>query len=142
MHGNRLWFAGLGLRRDCRAGELAALLAASCGEAGIEMRALHALACLDLRVSEPGLQDLAETLGLVLHALPARRLAAFNDRLSQHSPRIQARYGVGGIAEAAALASAAAGHTGATPRLAVTRRQSAAATVAIAVRETAAVPSR
>lgn len=136
MRGSPHWFAGLGLRHNCPADELAALLDVACAEAGIDASALNALASLDRRTSAPGLCDLARTFGLALQGWPAEVLTRFDDRLSYHSPRVRTRYGVGGIAEAAALASAANGNPDTTTRLAVPRRQSASATVAIAVRET------
>lgn len=141
MHGGRLWFAGLGCRRGCPSEELATLLQRSCTEAGINPQFLCGAATLDRRAHEPGLVELARRLGLSLQAWPPASLAVFDDRLSHRSARIQALYGVGGIAEAAALAAATHGHAevGATTALIVPRRASAAATVAIAVRETTIV---
>ncbi|WP_423824030.1 cobalamin biosynthesis protein [Salinisphaera sp. SPP-AMP-43] len=137
MHSSRLWFAGLGCRRGCSSAELIILLRASCHEAGIEPSGLCGLATLDRRAREPALVELAQGLGLSLQAWSAGSLAVFDDRLSHRSARVQALYGIGGIAETTALA-AAADHriqAGQPTYLVVPRRASAAATVAIAVRE-------
>ena len=93
-----------------------------------------ALASVAEKATAPVLRDLAQRLDLPLIALPPEALAA--EQTPTSSPRVQARFGTGSLAEAAALAGARHGQPGATARLLAPRTQSAngMATAALAER--------
>ncbi|HXT09792.1 MAG TPA: cobalamin biosynthesis protein [Roseiarcus sp.] len=93
----------------CRAGASAAAIARRIGEAraraGVEIAALHTAA----GVGAPALAEAAARLGLPLHRHDAAALARVAGRVVSHSARVEARFGVGSVAEAAALAGAGEG---------------------------------
>ncbi|MBB4819886.1 cobalt-precorrin 5A hydrolase [Pseudomonas alcaligenes] len=123
--------AGLGCRRGCSEQELRALLDAALAELGLVPGHLSALASVDSKADEPGLQALALTLRLPLALLPAAQLAACEGRLSGLSAIALRETGSPGIAEAAALVQAEA-LAGRPARLLVEKRRSANATCALA----------
>ena len=83
---------------------LAAVREAASRGAG-EIAGLHTGA----EVKNPALEAAAATLGLPLIRHDAAALAACADRVLTHSPRVQAKFGIGSVAEAAALAGAGEG---------------------------------
>ncbi|KTS79190.1 uroporphyrin-III methyltransferase [Pseudomonas oryzihabitans] len=117
---------GLGCRRGCSVEELAELAQAVLQEAGCQVDQLTALATLDARLEEPGLQELARLWQLPLRGFPADHLAARPGTTSASAIALQ-HTGSPSIAEAAALLAA-----GAKARLLVSKRKSAAATAALA----------
>ncbi len=123
--------AGLGCRRDCPPGELLALLDRTLQEHGSSTAELTALASSNHKADEPGLQQLAAQLNLPIHFLPAGVLAGYHGRLSETSARALQVAGTPGVAEASALALAER-LSGQPARLWITKRKSAAATVAVA----------
>lgn len=128
------WLAGIGCRRDCSHAELRTLLDHALAQAGIAPPDLVALATIDQKRDEPGLQALAAELGLPLQAFAAAQLAQFDDALTTRSQRTFARYGCHGIAEPAALAAAAADPAYHWSELALARIASDRATIALARR--------
>lgn len=128
------WLAGIGCRRDCPHAELRALLNRALAQAGIGPSDLVALATIEHKCSEHGLQALAAELGLSLQAWPAERLRQFDDQLTTRSQRTFEQYGCHGIAEPAALAAAAADPAYHWTELALGRIGSDRATIALARR--------
>ncbi len=128
------WLAGIGCRRDCPHAELRTLLDRALAQAGIAPTDLVALATIEQKRDEPGLQALAAELDLPLQGWPAERLRQFDDALTTHSQRTFERYGCHGIAEPAALAAAAADPAYHWSELALARISSDQATIALARR--------
>jgi cobalt-precorrin 5A hydrolase len=123
--------AGLGCRRDCSLDELLALLDSTLAEHGSNPAELTALASSAHKADEPGLQRLAAHLNLPIRFLPAEVLAGYHGRLSETSAKALQVTGTPGVAEASALALAEQ-LSGQPARLWITKRKSAAATVAVA----------
>jgi cobalt-precorrin 5A hydrolase len=98
--------AGFGCNRGCPLESLAALLDQTLSEHGLRRDDLSALASIELKMDEPGLHRLAESLGLPIHFYPASVLRQYSDRLSQKSEIVFRETGCHGVAEAAALAHA------------------------------------
>ena len=122
---------GLGCRQGCSVDELLALIERSLSQAGIALQSIHALASIDLKRDETGLIQLATQLNLQFEVFSARQLAPFASQLSQQSARAFEATGCFGIAESAALVLAEQ-LSGATARLLITRKNSSAATFALA----------
>ncbi|KAB0546829.1 cobalamin biosynthesis protein [Pseudomonas argentinensis] len=123
--------AGLGCRRDCPLGELLALLDSALKEHGSSTAELTALASSAHKADEPGLQQLAAHLNLPIRFLPAEVMAGYHGRLSETSTKALQVAGTPGVAEASALALAER-LCGQPAHLWITKRKSAAATVAVA----------
>ena len=64
------------------------------------------LCALESKAQEAGLHEAARELGLELVFLPLAALRARKATAATHSPRVQAMFGVGSVAEAAALVGA------------------------------------
>jgi cobalt-precorrin 5A hydrolase len=92
--------AGLGFRTDAGVDSLRDALACAGGHP-------QALATAEDKASAPAIRALAADLALPLHAIPLAKLT--NQPTLTQSPRVQARYGTGSLAEAAALAAAGPG---------------------------------
>jgi cobalt-precorrin 5A hydrolase len=122
---------GLGCQRGCPASTLRALLDQALQAYDIELRAIQALASIDLKQDEPGLLELAEQLALPLTVFTSAQLAAYEPRLSHRSEIAFERSGCYGVAESAALALAEqlAQHPA---KLLITRQKYAQATFALA----------
>ncbi|WP_248751224.1 cobalamin biosynthesis protein [Pseudomonas sp. MWU15-20650] len=122
---------GLGCQRGCEVHTLLGLFDTALAEGGIERTHITALASIDHKRDEPGLQALAELLGLPFHCFSAEQLAGYENRLSHKSAVAFAHTGCYGIAESAALALAE--HLSHGPaRLLIRRRKTAQATFALA----------
>ncbi len=119
--------AGIGYRRAATLADLQEALALT----GITPDALASIAA---KADSPPLQDLARQTGLPLITLSEAEIAGI--RTLTHSPRLQARFGTGSLAEAAALAAAGRDAQNARTRLLAPRVQTAngMATAAIAER--------
>jgi cobalt-precorrin 5A hydrolase / precorrin-3B C17-methyltransferase len=118
---------GIGCERFCPAEEIAALARDSLAAAGLSPGAVAAIVSVDLKADEPGIQALAQALGVPARFFPAARLVVETERLTVRSAAAFRATGCWGVAEGAALA--AAGPDGA---LVVPRRQSRGATCAVA----------
>ena len=97
---------GLGLRACAQPAQLQALWLRAAALAGITHADLAAIAVLQGKEQHPGLRAwMAQSpRALPLHPIAPALLAP--QAVASHSPRLQARYGTGCVAEAAALAAA------------------------------------
>lgn len=93
--------AGLGFRKDAGIASLRDALARAGGHAAL------ALATAEDKADAPAIRALAVETSLPLHAITLNALR--NQPTLTQSARVQARYGTGSLAEAAALAAAGPG---------------------------------
>ena len=126
------FYAGFGCRRGCPADALLRLLRQALDNQGLALADLRGIASISLKADEPGLQQLAERLGLPLVLYHGAQLQPYDARLSQHSELSRQLTGSAGVAEASALAQAES-LTGGRARLLGPRQHNASATCAIAV---------
>jgi len=109
--------AGLGCRKGTTREELLSALDAACLEAKISRQSLAALATGEIKREEPGMLQLAETLGLTLHIVSDEALMQAEPRtktVSRHSLEITSS---SSLSEAAALAAAGEASEIIVPRL-------------------------
>jgi len=99
--------AGLGCTRAATAAEIVALVEAAIGMMGADRGALVCVATTVRRRDHAGLRAAAERLGVPLRCLDDAALAAQEGRLANPSAVVAGHTGLGGIAEAAALAAGA-----------------------------------
>ncbi len=123
--------AGLGCRRGCSAQELSSLLLDSLQAHGLSLDNLAGLASIAHKRNEPGLQALAEQLGVSLNFFSAEQLLPYVQRV-QGSDHVQAITGSPAVAEPCALALAEALGGGAA-RLLGGKTRNASATCALAL---------
>lgn len=102
-----LYTAGMGCERHCSEQALMALLTTSCVQAKIEISQLSAIASIDIKADEVGLIALAKTLNLPFICYSAAQLRSVESQLQQPSEYVFNTVGVYGVAESAALVSAA-----------------------------------
>ena len=122
---------GLGLRAQAEASALQALWLQAQSAQAAPVSGFCAVALLEGKATHPALarwlQDVAPHAAVIAVAqnqLPAQPVAT-------HSPRLQARYGTGSVAEAAALSAAGPGAALLVPRLVA---QDGSTTLAVALR--------
>jgi len=115
--------AGIGFRKGARIDSLRDALRAAGGEKA------QALATAEDKADSPVIQALAAEMALPLHAVPLESLQ--NQATLTQSARVQAHYGTGSLAEAAALADAGPGARLLGPRV---TSQDGKATAALAER--------
>lgn len=128
-----LLVAGLGCNRGCPLEPLLELLDQTLARHGLSRSELRALASITLKQDEPGLQQLAATLGLPVHFYPAAVLRDYGDRLSRKSEIVFRETGCHGVAEAAALAHAERMVSHDYPaELLIPKQKNTAATLAVA----------
>lgn len=120
MSGERL-IAGIGLRPGTEAGDILACLDEALTIAGLSGAATARFATLASRFGEPGLVAAATQRGAELVAIPDEALKGFEAACATRSTRIASLYGVGSVAEAAALAAAGPGGTLVQSRIATAR---------------------
>lgn len=113
--------AGIGLRPGTEAADILACLDAALAQAGCGGQAGLRLATLASRVAEPGMVAAAAAREAELVGIPDEALKGFEASCATRSTRIASLYGVGSVAEAAALAAAGPGGTLVQPRLATAR---------------------
>ena len=101
-----LLVAGMGCNRGCSLALLLDLLDATLLSHGLQRHELKALASIELKRDEIGLQQLAELLKLPIVFYPATVLNKYRDQLSRQSEIVFRETGCYGVAEAAALAGA------------------------------------
>lgn len=109
--------AGVGFRAAASAAEIAALVRTALHRAALNSGRLSRLATLDERAAFPAFGEAADNLGVSRIAVSPEALRAVADRVVTRSPAILARYGVGSVAEAAALAAAGPGSRLVLPRI-------------------------
>ena len=113
--------AGLGLRPGTSAADILACLDEALAIAGLSGESTPRLATLSSRMGEPGLNAAAVSRRAELVAVPDEALKGFEAACATRSTRIASLYGVGSVAEAAALAAAGPGGTLVQPRIATAR---------------------
>lgn len=109
--------AGIGARRGVEAQAIVDLVRDVAARHGAPLAEIT-LCTLESKADEAGLHEAAQTLGVVLHFLPLAALKARKGAAATHSPRVQAMFGVGSVAEAAALVGAGPGSRLLAPRIA------------------------
>ena len=118
---------GIGCERGCPADEIAQLAQDCLVEAGLAVGAVAAVVSVDLKVDEPAIHALADSLGVPARFFPGSRLLEETPRLTLRSDAAFRATGCWGVAEGAALAA-----VGPDGSLVLPRRQSRHATCAIA----------
>lgn len=124
---------GVGASRGVDAAEVLRLVDAALADAGLAHRSVRHLVTVDVKAGEPGLVEAAGCRGWPLVTHPAETLARVD--VPNPSDLVHAEVGTPSVAEAAALCSREdpAGEAGPpAAELAVTKRKSANATVAVA----------
>ncbi|QGM96132.1 cobalamin biosynthesis protein [Methylocystis parvus] len=109
--------AGIGARRGVAAEAIVDLVREVAGRHDAPLERLS-LCTLESKAEEPGVQEAARMLGVPLVFLPLEALKARKGAAPTHSPRVQAMFGVGSVAEAAALVGAGPKSRLLAPRLA------------------------
>ncbi len=120
MSAGRL-IVGIGLRPGTSEAEIAACLDRALVAAGFAGEPIPRIATLAARSAEPGLLALAKARVAELVAIPDDALKGFEASCATRSTRIASLYGVGSVAEAAALAAAGPGGVLVQPRIATAR---------------------
>lgn len=113
--------AGIGIRPGTQAGDILACLDEALARAGLGADAPLRLATLASRASEAGMLAAAADRNAELVAVPDEALKGFEAACATRSTRIASLYGVGSVAEAAALAAAGPGGVLVQPRIATAR---------------------
>jgi cobalt-precorrin 5A hydrolase len=111
---------GVAGRKGVDAQELVALVREAATAQHIEMRGAM-LAALEGRADAQGFRDAAQQLAVNVAFLPLDALRGRNNELLTRSPRVEALYGVGSLAEALALAAAGENSRLLAPRMATAR---------------------
>lgn len=99
--------AGIGCRAGCSAADVLAALERALAAARRDRREVQALFAPEARRAEPGLQAAAAQLSRLVVALPREALLRHAGAAITASEHALRHYGVGSVAEAAALAGAA-----------------------------------
>jgi cobalt-precorrin 5A hydrolase/precorrin-3B C17-methyltransferase len=118
---------GVGCERDTEPEELMALVHETLTEAGLAPESVAAVVSVDVKMDEPAVYALAETLGRPTRFFTPEQLERETPRLANPSEIVFHEVGCHGVAEAAALAAA-----GPDSVLIVDKRKSKRATCAIA----------
>lgn len=113
----RRYAAGVGARRGVAAEVIVDLVRSVAHTHGVPLAEVT-LCTLESKADEAGLHEAAATLGVDLVFLPLDALKARKGAAPTHSPRVQAMFGVGSVAEAAALVGAGPGSHLLAPRVA------------------------
>lgn len=113
--------AGLGLRPGTSEADILACLEEALAIAGLSGESTPRLATLASRIGEPGLTAAVASRRAELVAVPDEALKGYEAACATRSTRIASLYGVGSVAEAAALAAAGPGGTLVQPRIATAR---------------------
>ncbi|WP_430241639.1 cobalamin biosynthesis protein [Neorhizobium sp. DAR64861/K0K2] len=98
--------AGLGCRKGTTRADLLSALDAACTEAGIIRGSISALATGEIKRKEPGILQLAETLGIPLHIVSDQALLDAEPRTKTVSRHSLAQTPSSSLSEGAALAAA------------------------------------
>jgi len=111
---------GIGARKDIDARELAGLVREVAARLGVDLQSAT-LATIEARCDELGLQGAARLLDMPAVFLSLENLRARDNDVLTRSARVQEMFGVGSVAEAAALAAAGSGSILLAPRVATRR---------------------
>lgn len=109
--------AGIGARRGVEAQQIVELVTRVAQQHEIDLSRVT-LCTLESKKDEAGLHQAARRLGVEIVFLPLEALRARKGSAPTHSPRVQAMFGVGSVAEAAALVGAGPGSRLIAPRVA------------------------
>ncbi|WP_424363060.1 cobalamin biosynthesis protein [Methylocystis parvus] len=109
--------AGIGARRGVAADAIVELVREVAAQHDAPLSQVT-LCTLESKSDEPGVHEAAKILGASLVFLPLDALKARKGAAPTHSPRVQAMFGVGSVAEAAALVGAGPGSRLLAPRVA------------------------
>lgn len=118
--GEAVIVAGIGLRPGTSELDILACLDQALRQAGVAPTALR-LATIASRSREAGLLATARSRNAELVAIPDEALKGYEAACATRSTRIASLYGVGSVAEAAALAAAGPGSVLIQPRIATAR---------------------
>jgi cobalt-precorrin 5A hydrolase len=113
--------AGIGLRPGTGESDIRACLDLALARFDLTADAVGCLATTAVRASEAGLVELAGRLGVPVVAIPDEALRGEDAGCATRSTRVVSLYGVGSVAEAAALAAAGARASLVLPRIALGR---------------------
>jgi cobalamin biosynthesis protein CbiG len=111
---------GIGASKDIDARELAGLVREVAARHGVDLQSAT-LATIEARDDEPGLRDAARLLDMALVFLSLENLRARDKDVLTRSARVEELFGVGSVAEAAALAGAGSGSILLAPRVVMAR---------------------
>jgi cobalt-precorrin 5A hydrolase len=114
-------FAGIGLRPGTSEADILACLNDALAAAGMSAERTLRFATLASRFNEPGIVAAARSCNAELVAIPDEALKGFEAACATRSTRVASLYGVGSVAEAAALAAAGPGGELIQPRIATAR---------------------
>ncbi len=103
--------AGIGIRPGTEAADILACLDEALAIAGLSGMATPRFATLASRATEAGMVAAAANRSAELVAIPDEALKGYEAACATRSTRIASLYGVGSVAEAAALAGAGPGGT-------------------------------
>ena len=98
--------AGVGVKGDCTAAEILTLIGQACLAHDQDVADIRMIATIPEKVSHPAINAAAARLGAAVVAPHADRLAAVAPRCLTTSERVQNRFGLPSVSEAAALAAA------------------------------------
>lgn len=124
---DRRFAMGVGLRRGALAEEIVTLARSVASRHHVDTACLT-LFTLDSKADEHGVREAAHELGVALQFLTLPEIVSRSEDGITRSPRIEARFGVGSICEAAALAGAGPG-----ARLVAARSTTARVACALAI---------
>lgn len=124
--------AGIGARKGVATEAIIEVVRSVAATHGVPLSQIT-LCTLDSKADESGLHEAATALGVELVFLPLAALKARKGAAPTHSPRVQAMFGVGSVAESAALVGAGPGSRLLGPRIATPY---AACALAVSAEET------
>jgi cobalt-precorrin 5A hydrolase len=113
--------AGIGLRPGTGETDIRACLDLALARLDLTADAIGCIATTATRAAEPGLASLAVGLGVPVVGIPDEALRGEDAGCATRSSRVVALYGVGSVAEAAALAAAGPQASLILPRLSLGR---------------------
>lgn len=113
--------AGIGLRPGTDEKDIRACLDLALARLGLAAGSVGCLATAAARATEPGLTTLAMALAVPVVAIPDEALRGEDAGCATRSTRVVALYGVGSVAEAAALAAAGPRASLVLPRISLGR---------------------
>ncbi|QCI68286.1 cobalamin biosynthesis protein [Phreatobacter stygius] len=112
---------GLGLRPGTGPVDIRACIEAALGRLDLDVADIGCLATVATRAAEPGLIALAAAIGAPVIGIPDEALRGQDAGCATRSTRVVALFGVGSVAEAAALAAAGASASLILPRIVMGR---------------------
>ncbi len=123
----QVYTLGVGCSRNCPPEELETLVRRACAEAGIAVEAIASVHSVDLKMDEPAVLNMGQSLDRPVTFFDVATLETERDRLATPSDVVFAEIGTHGVCEGAALAGA-----GTSATLVVSKQKTAHATCAIA----------